>query len=79
MMGKRGKQYRDLNDDWLPDECIVKLSRHSSNAYMWRRGRLYLYPLNGQDKVLIEPLISDGNIVSVIKIADSFEEYKRKM
>lgn len=78
-MSKRGKRFKDLKGDYLTDECIVKLSRHSRNAYMWRKERVYLYPLNGQDRVRVEALVSEGNVVSVLKIADSFEEYRRKV
>lgn len=76
-MTKRGKQYKDLIGENLTNDCIVKLSRHSQNAYLWHRGRKYLHPINGADKVLIEPLLQADNTLSVIKISDSFDDYRR--
>ena len=76
MMGKRGKQFKDIHGEILPPKSIVKLSRHSQNIYLWQEGRKYLRPLNGGDKILVDPLVQSDNLLSVIKVSDSFEEYR---
>lgn len=76
-LGKRGKQFKDLHGEQLPTKSVVKLSRHSANLYLWQEGRKYLRPLNGGDKVLVEPLLQADNTLSVIKISDSFTGSER--